>query len=50
MIYLVSDSIDVSGLDWVKSISVEESKSIILKWPVVQFDTETTGLIHTYAN
>lgn len=44
MIYLVSDSIDVSGLDWVKSISVEESKSMILKWPVVQFDTETTGL------
>lgn len=44
MIYLVSDSIDVSGLDWVKSISLEESKSMILKWPVVQFDTETTGL------
>ena len=44
MIYLVSDKIDISGLDGVKKLSVDESLDIIIHLPVVQFDTETTGL------
>lgn len=42
MIYLVSDTI--KGVQGVSPISLEESKRLILSWPVVQFDTETTGL------
>lgn len=44
MVYLVSTSIDVSKLDGVEKLSVEESLNLIQSWPVVQFDTETTGL------
>ena len=44
MIYLVSDKIDVSGVDDIQKLTVEESLDIIAHWPVVQFDTETTGL------
>lgn len=42
MIYLVSNSI-VPDSD-IESISVEDSITMIKGWPVVQFDTETTGL------
>ena len=44
MIYLVSDRIDVSSMNDVQKLSVEDSISLISSWPVVQFDTETTGL------
>ena len=44
MIYLVSTAIDVSKMKDVQKLSVQESLDIISKWPVVQFDTETTGL------
>ena len=44
MIYLVSDRIKADGLENVKVISVQESLGMIQSWPVVQFDTETTGL------
>ena len=44
MIYLVSGTIDVSSLTDVQKMSVEDSIELIRKWPVVQFDTETTGL------
>ena len=42
MIYLVSNTID--AFDDVKKLSVEDSIEIIKSWPVVMFDTETTGL------
>ena len=42
MIYLVSDNIDATGDD-IKKLTVDESLDIIAHWPVVQFDTETTG-------
>ncbi len=44
MIYLVSNNIDVSGMQDVQKLSVDESLDIIAHWPLVQFDTETTGL------
>ena len=44
MIYVVSDRIDISGMTDVQSMTVDESLSVISGWPVVQFDTETTGL------
>lgn len=44
MIYLVSKTIDASSLEGIENLSVEESLDIIAHWPVVQFDTETTGL------
>lgn len=44
MIYLVSNTIDVSGIDGVEKISINDSLDLIQSWPVVQFDTETTGL------
>ena len=44
MIYLVSNKIDASSIKDVTKISAEESIDIISRWPVVQFDTETTGL------
>lgn len=44
MIYLVSDRIDVSDMPNVQKLTVEESLDIITHWPVVQFDTETSGL------
>ena len=44
MIYLVSNSIDVSDMPDVKKLSVEDSFNMIRHWPVVQFDTETDGL------
>ena len=44
MIYLVSDTIDALSMDGVINTSVESSIKQIKSWPVVQFDTETTGL------
>lgn len=44
MIYLVSDNIDVSGCDDIRKLSYQESVDIIDSWPVVQYDSETTGL------
>ena len=44
MIYLVSNSIDISGMPDVQKISVQDSLAMIASWPVVQFDTETDGL------
>lgn len=44
MIFLVSNTIDASNIDGVKKLTVDESLDIIAHWPVVQFDTETTGL------
>lgn len=44
MIYLVSNSIDTSGMEGVEPMGVEESLKLIGSWPVVQFDSETTGL------
>lgn len=44
MIYLVSNSIDVSFSKDIFPLSVEDSIKLIQSWPVVQFDTETTGL------
>jgi DNA polymerase-1 len=44
MIYVVSDKIDISGMTDVQPMTVDESLSVISEWPVVQFDTETTGL------
>lgn len=43
MIYLVSNRINDLP-DGVQPLSVKESLDIIKSWPVVQFDTETTGL------
>lgn len=43
MIYLVSDKIDIQADD-IRKMSVEDSLALISSWPVVQFDTETTGL------
>lgn len=43
MIYLVSNKIDVNVPD-IQKISVEDSLRMMSSWPVVQFDTETTGL------
>lgn len=42
MIYLVSNNLDPP--EGVQRISVDESLAMISEWPVVQFDTETTGL------
>lgn len=42
MIYLVSNNLDPP--DGVRQLSVGESIDLISGWPVVQFDTETTGL------
>lgn len=44
MIYLISDRIDVSSMNDVQKLPVEDSIALISSWPVVQFDTETTGL------
>lgn len=44
MIYLVSDNIDVSGYNDVQKLSFEDSIAVISSWPVVQYDSETTGL------
>lgn len=44
MIYLVSNTIDVTDLPEVQKLTVENSIALIKSWPVVQFDTETTGL------
>lgn len=44
MIYLVSKAINVDGMADVLHLSVPESIALIKTWPVVQFDTETTGL------
>lgn len=43
MIYLVSDTINCLHKD-VAKLSVSDSIDLISSWPVVQFDTETTGL------
>lgn len=43
MIYLVSNELQTSSAD-IKKISVEDSLAMIQSWPVVQLDTETTGL------
>lgn len=44
MIYLVSNVIDPANIPDARKMSVEDSISLIKSWPVVQFDTETTGL------
>ena len=44
MIYLVSNEIDPANIPDTEKMSVEDSISMIKSWPVVQFDTETTGL------
>ena len=44
MVYLVSNDIDTSKMNGIEKLSIEESLDIIIHWPVVQFDTETTGL------
>lgn len=44
MIYLVSKTIDISDMEDVRILPVEDSIRLIQSWPVVQFDTETTGL------
>ena len=44
MIYLVGSNIDTSGESDITKVSVEESKQIMSKWPVRQYDSETTGL------
>lgn len=44
MIYLVSNDIDVTSLDGVEKLTLKESLDIISHWPVVQVDTETSGL------
>lgn len=44
MIYLVSDNIDISDMPEVRKLSTDESLEMVSSWPVVQFDTETTGL------
>lgn len=44
MIYLVSDRIDATGLQDIRAATVDECIEMISSWPVVQFDTETTGL------
>jgi len=44
MIYLVSTGADFSKLPDIHKMSVKESIEMIAGWPVVQFDTETTGL------
>lgn len=43
MIYLVSNRLNYST-DTIQMMSIEDSISTIKEWPVVQFDTETTGL------
>lgn len=43
MIYVVSNTLDVKD-DRIQKMSVDDSLSLIKTWPVVQFDTETTGL------
>lgn len=43
MIYLVSNSIKDLP-DYIQPLSVDDSIIMISQWPVVQFDTETTGL------
>jgi len=43
MIYLVSNSIKTSSAD-IQPMSVEDSLKMIQSWPVVQIDSETTGL------
>lgn len=43
MIYLVTNSHDLFGLEGVKIISVEESFSIMKDWELLQLDTETNG-------
>lgn len=44
MIFLVSNDIDVKDMDGVQKLSLEESLDIISHWPVVEYDSETTGL------
>lgn len=45
MVYLVSNDKDlISKVEDVATLTVEESLDIIAHWPLVQFDTETTGL------
>lgn len=44
MIYLVSSRIDVTGVDDIRKMSVQDSINMIRTWPVVQYDSETTGL------
>lgn len=44
MIYLVSDKITLPYDTDIGRLSVQESIDMVSGWPVVQFDTETTGL------
>lgn len=43
MIYLVSNTIYCSCIEGVKNIDLNACLDIIAHWPVIQFDTETTG-------
>lgn len=46
MIYLVSNQIKIPEdySDRIQPLDIESSRQMIRSWPVVQFDTETTGL------
>ena len=44
MIYLVSNTIDCSGIEGVEKTDLDSCLDIIAHWPVVQFDVESTGL------
>lgn len=44
MIYVVSKAIDVSKMEGIFPLSLEESKQLIKSWYVIQLDTETNGL------
>lgn len=44
MIYLVSNDLDVSKEPDMENISLTAALSMIASWPVVQYDSETTGL------
>jgi len=44
VIYLVSNTIDISGMEGVQKMSVDDSIKLVSSWPIVMFDTETSGL------
>ena len=44
MIYLVSNTIDCSSMEGIEPLSVDDAILRIRSWPVVQYDSETTGL------
>lgn len=44
MIYVVSNNEKINSIDIVTPINIQSAIDMIKSWPVVQFDTETTGL------